>query len=263
MSIPNNDILRVLPGNDHIQFRCDIHRLSRSRKHPMYILDTPSRLQQNPILHIIGSSGNDYDIHVTPTSISCSCPDQHQACKHILFLLYQTMAIFRRGKDLFVHPPTLIEKINSGKTLQSKYLSPLANNLCVCTHNANCKLCNQPLSGNLTICSRCPNAHHTKCAASIPPSCPCSNNPYKGLKSTITNGYRNYSSIFQHFSYPLRIPKPIVNRLQNRQNQRRNVVPLQPQNLFQPDNNRSINFVPPSPSISNHKNEPAHDSRYI
>jgi hypothetical protein len=100
---------------------------------------------------------------------------------------------------------------------------------------------NHCLSGNLTICSRCPNAHHTKCAGSIPPSCPCSNNPYKGLKSTITNGYCNYSTIFQHFSYPLRNLKPIVNRLQNCQNQRRNVVPLQPQNLFQPDNNRSIN----------------------
>jgi hypothetical protein len=107
MSIPNNDILRVVPGNDHIQFRCAIHHLSRSRKHPMYILNTPSHLQQTPILHIIGSSGNDYEIHVTSTSVSCSCPDQHQACKHILFLLYQTMAIFCRGKDLFVHPPTL------------------------------------------------------------------------------------------------------------------------------------------------------------
>jgi hypothetical protein len=107
------------------------------------------------------------------------------------------------SKDLFVRPPMLIEKINSGKTLQSKYLSPLANNLFVCTHNVNCQLCGQPLSGNLTICSRCPNAYHTKCAGSIPPSCPCSSNPYKGLKSTITNGYRNYSTIFQHFSYPL------------------------------------------------------------
>jgi len=258
MSIPHNDILRVAAGNDHIQFRCDIHRLSRSRKHPMYILDTPSRLQPNPTLHIIGSSGNDYELHVTPTSISCSCPDQHQACKHILFLLHQTMAIFRQGKDLFVHPPTLIEKINSGKTLQTKYLSPLANNLCVCTLIGNCVICSLPLSKNITICSRCPNAHHTKCTGTNPPSCPCSDNAYKGLKSTITNGYRNYSTIFQHFSYPLRNPKPNLNQLQNR---RRNPVPLQPQNLFQPDNQRSVNFVPPSPSVAEHKNKTARDNK--
>ena len=98
MSIPINDILRVAPGNDHIQFRCDIHRLSRSRKHPMYILDTPSRLQGTPTLHIIGASGNDYELHVTPTSISCSCPDQHQACKHMLFILHQTMSVFAKAK---------------------------------------------------------------------------------------------------------------------------------------------------------------------
>jgi hypothetical protein len=257
MSIPHNDILRVMHGNDHIQFRCDIHRLSRSRKHPIYILDTPSRLQPNPTLHIIGSSGNDYKVHVTPTSISCSCPDQHQACKHILFLVHQTMATFRRGKDLFIHPPTLIEKIKSGKTLQLKYLSPLANNLCVGTLNGNCQLCGLSLSKTITICSRCPNAHHTQCAGAIPPSCSCSDEPYKGLKSTITNGYRNYSTIFHHFSYPLREPKPILNR---RPNQGRN-VPLQPQNLFQPDNHRSMNFVPPSPSITNHKKECAYDGK--
>jgi len=248
MSIPKKDILRVEPGNDHIQFRCDIHRLSRSRKHPMYILDTPSRLQPNPTLHIIGSSGNDYELHVTPTSISCSCPDQHQACKHILFLLHQTMAIFRQGKDLFVHPPTLIGKINSGKTLETKYLSPLANNLCVCIHNANCQLCDLPLSGNVTICSRCPKAHHTKCAGNIPSLCQCSYNPYVGLKSTIMNGYRNYSSIFLHFSYPLRDPKRKVIK---RPLHRRNRILPPPRNVFLPDSHHSTNLVPQSPIAAN------------
>jgi hypothetical protein len=141
MSIPISHILRVVPGNNHIQFRCDIHCLSRSRKHQMYKLNTPSRLKSTPNLHIIGASGNDYEMHVTPTSVFCSWPDQHQACKHILFLLHQTLSIYCRGKDLFIHPPTLIEKVNSGKMLKSKFISPLANNLCVCAHDANCQLC--------------------------------------------------------------------------------------------------------------------------
>ena len=255
MSIPINDILRVAPGNDHIQFRCDIHRLSRSRKHPMYILDTPSRLQETPTLHIIGASGNGYELHVTPTSISCTCPDQHQACKHILFILHQTMAVFRQGKDLIIHPPTLIEKINHGKTLQTKYLSPLANSLCVCIQNTNCQPCGLPLSENVTICSRCPNAHHTKCAGSIPPSCLCSHKTYKGLKSTITNGYRNYSSIFQHFSYPLRDPnRKVIRRpphLRNRLVQPRLVRP--PRIDFQPDSHRSSTLVPESPISANQR----------
>ena len=215
----------------------------------MYILDTTSRLQPSPTLHIIGSSGNDYEINVTPTSISCTCPDNNQACKHILFLLHQTLAIYRRGNDLFVHPPTLIEKINNGKTLQSKYLSPLANNLCVCTHDAMCSICNLPLSGTATICSRCPTAHHSQCSIHSPPSCPCSSRPYIGLKSTIAaKGYRNYSSILKHFSYPMRNPRQIANRRQNRRGNP--ILLLPPQNLFLPDNHRSANFVPPSPATT-------------
>jgi len=246
MSIPNVAILRSRPGSDHIVFRCDYNRQARSRSHPMYILDTPSRLRPNPILHVIGSTGNEYQIVVTTTSISCSCPDKHSACKHILSLVHQTFVSHRRGQTFYVQPSTLIQKIQSGVFLN--FLTPLVNSLCISISlHAACCVCTLPLSGTVAICSKCPTAHHIQCNLLDSATCTSCHNPGHSLISTTTdNGYRNYSKIILHYGYRLRTPQRPPPQHHPRHQIRAPPPPLVFNQNLLPDQHPSA-VIPPSP----------------
>lgn len=108
----NNIIIRA-PPSDVISIACGAKWHQRSRHHPMHILDTPSRRNPTPTLYIVGSTGNEYQMVVTRTSITCSCPDNHQGCKHILALLHLTTTSHRRGNYIYVTPSYLIDKIQN------------------------------------------------------------------------------------------------------------------------------------------------------
>jgi hypothetical protein len=199
----NEIIIRTRPS-DVISITCEPKRHQRSRHHPMYILDTPSRQQSTPTLYIIGSTGNEYKIVVTTTSITCSCPDNHSGCKHILSLLHLTTTSHRRGNHIYVTPSYLIDKIQNGILLAAHSLDPLPNTLCLSTHQPQCGICDRPLSGTLSICSKCPFSYHMLC--NIPAhtkTCPLCGNPLLALTSYKVDGYTNYSSILKHFLYPV------------------------------------------------------------
>ena len=106
-----NDIIVRAPTSDVISIACEPKRHHRSRHHPMYILDTPTRTNPTPTLSMLGSTGNEYQMVITRSSIMCSCPDNHQGCKHILALLHLTTTSHRRGNYIHVTPSYLIDKI--------------------------------------------------------------------------------------------------------------------------------------------------------
>jgi len=204
----NEIIIRTRPS-DVLCIRCEPKRHQRSRHHPMYILDTPSRKHTNPTLYIIGSTGNEYQIVVTTTSITCSCPDDHSGCKHILSLLHLTTTSHRRGNHIYVTPSYLIDKIQNGILLMAHILDPLPNTLCLSTHEPHCGICERSLSGNVAICSKCPFSYHVLC--NLPAhtnTCPLCGNQLFALISYKVDGYTNYSCILKHFLYPVRTSIP-------------------------------------------------------
>jgi len=237
-----NDIIIRTPPSDVISIACEPKRNHRSRHHPMYILDTLSRTNQTPTLYIIGSTGNEYQMVVTRTSITCSCPDNHQGCKHILALLHLTTTSHRRGNYIYVTPSYLIDKIQTGTLLRSNYLNPLPNRICSQNHQTDCQICNLPLSGTISTCSKCPFSHHLQCH--LPPNIStCPRCDSKLLTSFMADGYRNYSLVLNHFLYPVRsatpphIPPPLPPPF--------DIHPHPPH----PDNIPSGAVIPPSPNV--------------
>lgn len=240
-----NEIQIHRPHSEVISIRSETKRHQRSRHHPMYILDTPSRTRATPTLYVVGSTGNEYQIVTTTTSITCSCPDNHPGCKHILALLHLTTTSHRRGNKIYVTPSFLIDKIQSGSLLRGHYLDPLPNRICLSPyHQTDCSICDIPLSGTVSSCSKCRFSKHMRCH--LPPNtdkCPLCNNQL--VTSYMTDGYRNYSSILNHFEYPLRMASPPH-------------LPPQPQPpfdihpppnfLLQPVNIPSAALVPASPN---------------
>ena len=204
-----NEIIIRTPPSDVICIICEPTRHQRSRHHPMYILDTSSRRNPAPTLYIIGSTGNEYQIVLTRTSITCSCPDDHPGCKHILALLHLTTTSHRRGNQIFTTPSYVIDKIQNGTLLRSNYLDPLPNRICLSPyHHIECSTCDLPLSGTVSSCSKCRFSQHMRChLPTNTDKCPLCNNELL-TSFIIADGYRNYSCVLKHFLYPVRTAIP-------------------------------------------------------
>jgi hypothetical protein len=245
-----NEIIIRTPPSDVISIRCEPKRHQRSRHHPMYILDTPSRTNPTPTLCILGSTGNEYQIVLTRASITCSCPDNHPGCKHILALLHLTTTSHRRGNHIYVTPSYVIDKIQNGTLLQSNYLNPWPNRICTATHRqTDCQICDLPLSGAISSCSKCHFSHHLRCH--LPPNtdtCPLCHS--KLLITFMANGYRNYSCVLNHFLYPIRTASPP--HMPPRPPLRPPFDNNPPPN-FEPDDILSGEIIPPSPNGGGHQ----------
>lgn len=241
-----NDLIVRASTSDVISIACEPKRHHRSRHHPMYILDTPTRTNPTPTLSILGSTGNVYQMVITRSSITCSCPDNHTGCKHILALLHLTTTSHRRGNYIHVTPSYLIDKIQNGTLLQSNYLKHLPNRICSQNlQTTDCEICSFPISGTISTCSKCLFSHHLRCPLPRHTStCPRCNSIL--LTSFIVgDSYRNYSSVLNHFQYPVRTATPPhMPPLPPLRPPFDNQPPLQPD----PDNILSGAIIPPSPT---------------
>ena len=112
---------------DFVTIVVEQNRLHKSLHIVFYVLETPSRLHDHPSIFIIGSTGNEYIITLSVNSISCSCPDTHNGCKHILFLLLSTAMITQQPHpEVQIHMSSLINECYSD-LLHTHQLDPFTN----------------------------------------------------------------------------------------------------------------------------------------
>ena len=190
-----------------IYINIERQRLRRSRLQIFYVLDTPSRLQLQPTVHIVGYSGNEYCVDVTVDSITCNCYDKHPACKHILFILATTEML--NDVDMgstAIHIPTFIQNLStpSFNSLNKYELDGHTNKLCVATHSNICTTCKGAISHDFSICVRCFCVCHTECVSVYSPDCPNCLLPRHYVHVTKSkSGYRDFTQLITHFNWPL------------------------------------------------------------
>jgi hypothetical protein len=73
--------------HNHLRWIVPTTKLRKSNTQSFYILDTPSHSIPEPCLHLTGSYGNEYMVKFAPNSISFTCDDTPNPCKHALFIV--------------------------------------------------------------------------------------------------------------------------------------------------------------------------------
>jgi len=200
MSIP------LITLRSTVKISVDPRRLQRAQNQTYYILDTPSRTFPHPLIHILGSNGNEYCISITHTSITCNCPDTSLSCKHILFILFHTDSIKLGDQHVTIRPSLLILLFNPVVSIKLERfkLDRQANYICTKYHHSSCHYCPRPISGNIIICSKCGFLGHKIClqlSSDNFNTCPTCSRPFAGIQSSSPNGYRNFANLLRHFHY--------------------------------------------------------------
>ena len=226
-------------------------RLLRSRLQIFYVLDSPSRWQLHPSIHIIGYSGKEYCVDVTHDSISCNCFDKNPACKHILFLLATTEML--NNVDMgstAIHIPNFIHNLSTPtfNSLHYYEFDRHTNQMCLATHSNICGTCDCVISHDLSICVRCFGVCHTECASVHSPLCSfCLHSRHYAQVPKCKSGYRDFTQLLTQFRWPLGIrPHPSThgtNEMPGNHTQPLREELIDPQAILVPDSpSRKLEF---------------------
>ena len=192
----------------------DPGRYSRSSTQAFYIIKT---LPQHVIL-MLGSTGNSYLITITPSCITCNCPDRSQSCKHILFLVATCGFLPRRVSHVSFSRRSILLQLHAAPPsprLEASFLDNHTLKLCSAHRYPRCFFCATPPTSQpahtLVLCSRCGFLCHESClhdfmndgdnCISFQNLCPRCGRTSVKLFSHISSGYRNFASILQHRGY--------------------------------------------------------------
>lgn len=194
-------------SSNTIVFSIDKLRYERARTQSFHII-TPQCLAPNIV--ILGSTGNEYILSISKTAISCNCPDTPVACKHVLFLLHTLRIILPTYTHVKISPSKIIPLLWNRpihSRVKSVLLDHQANLMCSQPRYSPCYFCHECPKhsyGTIILCSKCGFLGHKTCVvASYQPGakCPKCRRVFYALESKISNGYRNYLNILQHFDY--------------------------------------------------------------
>ena len=80
-----------------------IERIQRALSQRLYLinqedLSTPNNLSRE--YNVLGSTGNVYDVTISKRC-SCTCPDEFNCCKHILFVFLRVLKVNRNSHVIF------------------------------------------------------------------------------------------------------------------------------------------------------------------
>ena len=218
-----------------ITVHVDPRRYTRSSSQAFYVIKT--RLQH--VILMLGSTGNSYLIAITPSRITCNCPDRFQSCKHILFLVATCGVLPRRVSHVSFSRRSLLLRLHAATPsprLEASLLDKHTTKLCSVHKYPRCFFCAmQPTSQpahTLVVCSKCGFLCHESCLhdfmndddnyTSFQNLCPRCGRTSVRLTTHMSSGYRNFSCILQHRGYPCL--NPPMNALPTTNHARRHTV---------------------------------------
>ena len=158
-------------------------------------------------IFLLGSTANFYIINVTPTSMTCNCPDKNKACKHVLFVLRLVGFIKNWCSWVNIQPSKIIPLLWHAPlrpAVQECLLDSHVNALCLPPKNASCLYCRNATNQPIIICSKCGYLCHRLCFFAhhkMGSKCPRCHREFYALQTTIENNYYNYLNVLDHFGY--------------------------------------------------------------
>jgi hypothetical protein len=188
-------------GDNHLRWIVPATKLRKSNTQSFHILDTPSRSLPEPCLHLTGSYGNEYMVKFASNSISCTCDDTPNPCKHALFIVQRLGVKVKSGLNLI--DPSHIMRLMETVRLHRHMLDPKTTKLCLSYTSRKCGLCPCFLKGTSSTCYNCAFIIHSTCVPDIPFSCPQCRQPWQGIPITFNGKHRNFHHILRHCCYPV------------------------------------------------------------
>ena len=182
--------------------------LSRSKKETFYVIQSLSTFypEPEPVIHLLGSFGNEYKLCFSKDCISCSCDYSGSfPCKHILFILLSIHIITVKIKPgpLLVYPYEIIHRLTNVSLINS-FLCPKADTLCK-SHRMNrslCSFCDNLLDGVISTCFHCSRSFHFQCIHAIN-NCPSCTMPTDFVHLHNIHNHRNHYNVLSRLKIPL------------------------------------------------------------
>ena len=191
----------------HLRWIVPAKKLRKSNIESFYILDTPSRSFSEPCFHITGSYGNEYKVTFALKSISCSCDDTPNPCKHVLFIVQRLGVTVISGLNII--NPVHIMHLTQTVPLHRHMLDPKTTMLCLSYTSGKCGLCPSFLNGTSSTCYNCALIVHSTCVPDISFSCPQCLQPWQGIPIQFEGRHRNFHHILRRCRHPVAdIPTP-------------------------------------------------------
>ena len=203
------------------------------------------RCLPEPCLHLTGSYRNEYKVTFALNSISCSCDDTTNPCKHVLFIVQRIGVTIISGLNIInpVHIMHLLKTV----PLHQHMLDPKTTKLCLSYTSGKCGLCPSFLKGTSSTCNNCALiVHSTCCKSSISFPCPQCLQPWQGIPIQFEGRHRNFHHILRHCRHPVAdIPTRKQRRTIANQQQPPQPIPFRPPPLIQ-----NIHLPPNPPLLS-------------
>ena len=196
-------LLRSLPK---LTLPVDLCRFKRALSQSFHIV-SPHRFIYDREVIILGSTGNEYVVMFSLKSILCNCPDEHKACKHILFILHALRILKINSDHVTTIPSKILPLIWRQPPLPSVkpfLLDHHTNILCSQHLYPPCYFCSNNSYGSIILCSKCGLLGHKACFMStcdLGSNCPKCGRVFYALQSNVHHGYRNYLNVLNHFDY--------------------------------------------------------------
>ena len=198
-----------------ITVHIDQGRRHKASSEPLRLIKTTV----NCCFTVLGSTGNACVIAVSNNSTSCTCPDSHPFCKHVLFLL--------QASGLSAQHVLTVSSVNLLRLLHAKppsaklkqaLLDQHTSDLCSAHIYPHCYFCNRKPSGSLSICSKCGFLSHHHCLRLFllaendnGTHCPRCGEFSLRLPSHFIGGYRNFFHVLRHQGYSVFCPTATQN----------------------------------------------------
>ena len=179
--------------------------LSLSKIERYYILDFNSS-GPHYIFTVTGSSGNEYFITFTKSSVSCTCDDKRSnPCKHIIFIL-RVLGITLQCGHMKIPCTNIIDSIqkfiHSKNMLVDIFVDNRTLRLCTNHYQTRCRCCEQHLDGAISVCSMCSSSYHVACAINQNYCVECNFNAPK-INHYIVKSHQNYYNCLTFCGYKL------------------------------------------------------------
>jgi len=189
-------------------------RFRRSSAQSFHLIKT----HLDHIVIALGSTGNAYVLTVSPSSIKCTCPDDVQSCKHIIFLCTACGLVKRRTLHITFSHASLLAQLHSAHPtplLRAALLDTHTTKLCSAHTYPPCFFCQRSQRSSpsrvLVLCSKCGFLSHDHCLrnfldkdnndVTFASTCPRCGKFAARLSVPISFGFRNFSNILRHQGY--------------------------------------------------------------
>ena len=183
-------------------------RFRRSSAQSFHLIKT----HLDRIVIALGSTGNAYVLTVSPSSIKCTCPDDVQSCKHIIFLCTACGLVKRRTLHITFSHASLLAQLHSAHPaplLKAALLDTHTTKLCSAHTYPPCFFCQRSPrsfpSRVLALCSKCGFLSHNHCltnfldkddnAVTFASACPRCGKIAARLSVSASFGFQNFSNI--------------------------------------------------------------------